>query len=61
VVTNCDRAPELREPVTYPARFPWQEVTKVWRFCLEVDAMTKPMGLRKDATAYEGPPRRGKV
>ena len=45
VVTNCATAPELQKPVKDPARFPWHEVTKVQHYWLEVDAMTKPLGL----------------
>ncbi|MBI4355826.1 MAG: DUF3883 domain-containing protein, partial [Candidatus Omnitrophica bacterium] len=48
VVTNCGLAPELQEPVKDPARFPWHEVKKVAHYWLEVDAMTKPMGLREE-------------
>jgi len=52
VVTNCATAPELQEPVKDPARFPWHEVTKVQHYWLQVDAMTKPMGLREDQVPY---------
>jgi len=52
IVTNCGLAPEIQEPVKDPARFPWHEVTKVQHYWLEVDAMTKPMGLREDPAPY---------
>ena len=41
VVTGCASDPTLREPVRDPARFPWQEVSKVQHYRLEVDAMAK--------------------
>ena len=53
VVTNCATAPELQEPVRDPARFPWHEVSKVQHYWLEVDAMTKPMGLRENPALFE--------
>jgi hypothetical protein len=49
VVTNCNKEPALQEPVKDPGRFPWQEVTKVAHYWLEVNAMTKPMQEREDA------------
>ena len=52
VVTSCATAPELQEPVRDPARFPWHEVTKVQHYWLQVDAMTKPMGLSEDQVPY---------
>ena len=57
VVTSCNTAPELQEPVRDPARFPWHEVAKVQHYWLEVDAMTKPMGLSEEQASYE-PPRK---
>ena len=53
VVTSCNTTPELQEPVKDPARFPWHEVAKVQHYWLEVDAMTKPMGLREDPAPFE--------
>mgnify|MGYP001273093600 CR=1 FL=1 len=35
--------PILQDPIKDPAGFPWQEVTKVACYRLEVNAMTKPM------------------
>ena len=55
VVTNCESAPDLQEPVSVPARFPWHEVTKVQHYWLEVNAMTRPMRPREEPTPYEGP------
>jgi len=39
VVTNCATEPRLQDPVRDPARLPWQEVTKVQHYWLEVDAI----------------------
>jgi len=52
VVTNCAGNPILQEPIKDPARFPWQEITKVAHYRLEVNAMTKPMIVREDNTPY---------
>ena len=54
VVTSCNTTPELQEPVKDPARFPWHEVAKVQHYWLEVDAMTKPMGLSEEQTPFNG-------
>ena len=40
VVTNCATEPELQEPIPDPARFPWQEVSKVEHYSLDVTTMT---------------------
>jgi len=63
VVTNCLPAealaqagatkPTLQEPIKDPARFPWQEVTKVAHYRLEVNAMTRPMMVRKEQPPYD--------
>ncbi len=45
VVTDCDTAPRLQDPVHDPARLDWNEVTKIAHYYLSVNAMTKPMGL----------------
>lgn len=55
VVTDCDTAPRLQEPVRDPARLDWNEVTKVAHYFLSVNAMTKPMELREDPVPYRGP------
>lgn len=52
VVTNCAAEPQLQEPVKDPARFPWHEVTKVQHYWLQVDAMTKPIQIRDEGSAY---------
>jgi hypothetical protein len=62
VVTNCLSAeaaaqtcaikPTLQEPIRDPARFPWQEVSKVAHYWLEVNAMTEPMTVREDSVPY---------
>lgn len=56
VVTDCDAAPRLQEPIRDPARLDWNEVTKVAHYYLSVNAMTKPMELREDAASYGGEP-----
>ncbi len=35
-----------------PVWSPWHEVTKVQHYLLEVDAMTKPMGLREEQEPF---------
>jgi len=52
VVTNCDTAPTLQDPIRDPARFPWHEVTKVQHYWLEVNAMTQPMQVKEDKGIY---------
>ena len=54
VVTNCATKPELQEPIKDPARFEWNEVTKVAHYYLAVDAMTKPMQVREESPPYGG-------
>ena len=56
VVTDCDSIARLQEPVRDPARLEWNEVTKVAHYSLSVNAMTRPMELREDASPYEGGP-----
>ena len=53
VVTNCGGRPELQEPISDPARFPWHEVSKVQHYWLEVDAMTRPMQIREEQAKYD--------
>jgi superfamily II DNA or RNA helicase len=55
VVTNCDTAPVLQEPIRDPARLDWTDVTKVAHYYLSVDAMKKPMQVREDSPPYGGP------
>ena len=52
VVTHCDTAPNLEEPIKDPARFPWHEVKKIEHYRMEVNAMTQPMELKEDAPPY---------
>ncbi len=54
VVTDCDDAPRLQEPIRDPVRFPWHEVTKVAHYWLSVNAMTRPMEVREDSPPYGG-------
>jgi len=54
VVTDCDNAPRLQEPIRDPARLDWNEVTKVAHYYLTVNAMTKPMQVREDSPPYGG-------
>jgi hypothetical protein len=44
--------PPLQEPIKDPARFPWQEVTKVAHYRLEVNAMIKPMMVLEERLPY---------
>ncbi len=52
IVTSCAAAPQLQEPVSDPARFSWREVSKVQRYWLEVNAMTKPLQVREEEEEY---------
>ena len=52
IVTDCAGTPQLQEPVKDPARFQWHEVSKVQRYWLGVDAITKPMTMREDRPPY---------
>jgi len=54
VVTDCDNAPRLQQPIRDPARLDWHEVTKVAHYYLSVDAMVKPMQVREDSPSYGG-------
>lgn len=53
IVTNCDTAPILQEPIRDPARLDWNEVTKVAHYYLSVDAMKKPMQVREEPPMSE--------
>ena len=55
VVTDCDLKPKLQEPIKDPARFEWNEVTKVSHYYLSVDAMTQPMQVKEDISQYGEP------
>jgi superfamily II DNA or RNA helicase len=54
VVTDCDNAPRLQDPIRDPARLDWNEVTKVAHYYLSVNALTKPMQVREDSPPYGG-------
>ncbi len=54
VVTQCDGAPRLQDPVRDPARLDWHEVRKVAHYYLSVDAMIRPMQVREDTPPYGG-------
>ncbi|MCE5255109.1 MAG: DUF3883 domain-containing protein [Actinomycetia bacterium] len=41
VVTNCAIEPTLQEPIKDPARFAWQEVTKVAHYCMTVEELAR--------------------
>ncbi|MFC1633577.1 helicase-related protein [Planctomycetota bacterium] len=43
IVTNCAQTPVLQEPVKDPARFPWQEVTKIQHYWLDTKTLTKTL------------------
>ncbi|MBN2383961.1 DUF3883 domain-containing protein [bacterium] len=43
IVTDCATNPILQEPIKDPARFTWQEVSKVAHYRLDVNEMTKPI------------------
>ena len=49
VVTNCASVPTLQQPIRDPARYPWQEVSKVQHYWMDVSAMTKPMEMEEDS------------
>jgi superfamily II DNA or RNA helicase len=52
VVTHCDTAPQLENPIKDPAQFPWHEVRKVQHYWLEVDSMAQPLGVREPPATY---------
>ena len=52
VVTGCKTTPQLQEPIKDPARFNWNEVSKVSHYYLSVNAMTQPMQVREDPEVY---------
>jgi hypothetical protein len=54
VVTQCETAPQLEEPVPDPARLPWREVRKVAHYYLTVDALQQPREVREDAPPWGG-------
>jgi hypothetical protein len=52
VVTDCGSTPCLQEPICDPARFQWNEVTKVSHYYLTVDALTQPMQVCEESVSY---------
>lgn len=42
VVTGCNTAPQLLEPIKNPARFPWHEVKKVEHYWIDSKALSVP-------------------
>lgn len=50
VVTDCNAAPRLQDPIKDPARIDWHEVVKVQHYWLDVNASHRPLGI-----AEEGP------
>ncbi len=52
IVTHCDSAPKLEEPVKDPAKIAWHEVVKVQHYWLKVDAAQQPMGVKQDPPPY---------
>ena len=53
IVANCAAQPVMQEPVHNPARLDWHEVTKVQRYWLNVNAMTKPMSVQDAPERYD--------
>lgn len=45
VVTDCNSAPRLQEPIFDPARLPWHEVTQVQHYYLALEAMGRPASI----------------
>jgi hypothetical protein len=52
VVADCGSTPCLQEPICDPARFEWNEVTKVAHYYLSVDALTQPMQVCEGPAPY---------
>jgi superfamily II DNA or RNA helicase len=52
VVTDCNKAPRLQDPVRDPGRLDWHEVTKVAHYYLSVDAIAQPMQMREPSPPY---------
>jgi hypothetical protein len=52
IVTHCDIAPKLEDPIKDPARFPWHEVKKVEHYRLDVDALSEPLTLKEEAPPH---------
>ena len=54
VVTDCNTSARLQEPIHDPARFVWNEVTKVAHYYLSVNALKQPMEVREESPPYGG-------
>jgi len=54
VVTNCFSQPKFGDPICDPARFEWNEVTKVAHYHLSVDALTQPLRVCANQAPYGG-------
>ena len=52
VVTDCGSTPVLQKPIADPARFPWNEVTKVQHYYLSVDAMRREVTGREERPPF---------
>ena len=52
IVTDCNTAPTLQEPVRDPAKFEWHEVKKISHYYLSVDSISQPMKVREDQPPY---------
>jgi len=52
IVTDCDTAPTLQDPIKDPARLEWHEVKRVDHYRLTVDALKEPMELREERPPY---------
>jgi hypothetical protein len=47
IVTHCDTAAKLEEPIKDPARFAWHAVKKVEHYRLDVNTLTQPICLKE--------------
>jgi hypothetical protein len=52
VVTDCNTALTLQEPVRDPAKFEWHEVKNVSHYYLSVDSIAQPMRVREKQTTF---------
>ncbi|MEN6320750.1 MAG: helicase-related protein [Syntrophaceae bacterium] len=52
IVTDCNTAPTLQDPVRDPAKFEWHEVKKISHYYLSVDSIARPMMVRDDSAPY---------
>jgi len=54
VVTHCDTAPHIEDPIRDPARLAWNEVSKIAHYYLSVNAMKQPMEVREGTPPFGG-------